>query len=141
CFGAGGFDAGRRRDFAFFFVYEGGWGAAIDRDGWDCVPNQTSNFKDTPVEIIEHLYPLRCDEVRLRENSGGAGRHRGGLGSVRSYTVTSGAATVSLFSDRFRVRPYGVFEGWPGEANRVLVKRAGRETAETFASAYGRISP
>jgi len=60
---------------------------------------------------------------------------------VRSYTVTSGAATVSLFSDRFRVRPYGVFEGWPGEANRVLVKRAGRETAETFASAYGRISP
>jgi N-methylhydantoinase B/oxoprolinase/acetone carboxylase alpha subunit len=79
CFGGGGFDPSRGSDYAFFFVYEGGWGGSSSRDGWTCVPNQTSNFKDTPVEIMEHLYPFRWTRSAAPRPAG-AGRFRGSVG-------------------------------------------------------------
>ena len=66
--------------FLFWFFYEGGWGATSRRDGWNCTPNQSANFCDYPVEIIESVYPVRCDAIELLAGSGGAGRHRGGPG-------------------------------------------------------------
>ena len=66
--------------FLFWFFYEGGWGATSGRDGWNCTPNQSANFCDYPVEIIESVYPVRCDAIELLAGSGGAGRHRGGPG-------------------------------------------------------------
>ena len=55
-------------------------GATSRRDGWNCTPNQSANFCDYPVEIIESVYPVRCDAIELLAGSGGAGRHRGGPG-------------------------------------------------------------
>jgi N-methylhydantoinase B/oxoprolinase/acetone carboxylase alpha subunit len=141
CLGGGGFDPDRCGDFAFFFIAEGGWGGSSTRDGWDCTPNQTSNFKDTPVEVIEQRYPFRCDEVRLRCDSAGAGRHRGGLGTIRRYQVLSGEVRIGCYSDRFRTRPYGVFGGFPGMSNDLRVDRLGEGKTETFVEAFGTSSP
>jgi N-methylhydantoinase B/oxoprolinase/acetone carboxylase alpha subunit len=141
CFAGGGHDPLRRSSYLFFFSMEGGWGGSSTRDGWSCVPNQTSNFKDTPVEVVEQQYPFRCDEVSLRLDSGGAGRNRGGLGTIRSYTVLAGELTFGCYSDRFRTRPYGVFGGFPGASNSLLMQKAGSDTSQTFQDAFGTVSP
>jgi N-methylhydantoinase B/oxoprolinase/acetone carboxylase alpha subunit len=110
--------------FLFWFFYEGGWGAASRRDGWNATPNQSANFRDYPVEIIESVYPLRCERVGLLPDSGGAGRRRGGLGTVHEFTFLS-RTVLSGFGDRHEIRPYGLAGGLPGAGSRFLFRRAG----------------
>ena len=92
--------------FLFWFFYEGGWGATSGRDGWNCTPNQSANFCDYPVEIIESVYPVRCDAIELLAGSGGAGRHRGGLGTAHEYTFLT-RTNLSGFADRHELPPVG----------------------------------
>jgi len=64
----------------------GGWGAFSDRDGPSALRSLThGDVRDVPVEIQEAMYPYRIASKRLVENSGGAGRHRGGLGVEKVY--------------------------------------------------------
>lgn len=112
--------------FLFWFFYEGGWGAASWRDGWNATPNQSANFRDYPVEIIESIYPLRCERVGLLPDSGGAGRSRGGLGTVHAFTFLA-RTVLSGFGDRHEIRPYGLRGGLPGAGSRFLFRRAGSE--------------
>ena len=66
----------------------GGWGALCDEDGPG--PFRTNCHGDTrliPVEVQEASYPIIIDRFELRCDSGGAGRHRGGLGLAREYQV------------------------------------------------------
>ncbi len=112
--------------FLFWFFYEGGWGAASERDGWNTTPNQSANFRDYPVEIIESTYPLRCDRVGLYPDSGGAGRTRGGIGSVHQFTFLE-RTVLSGFGDRHELPPYGLRGGSPGAASRFLFRRAGSQ--------------
>ena len=110
--------------FLFWFFYEGGWGATSRRDGWNCTPNQSANFCDYPVEIIESVYPLRCDAIELLAGSGGAGRHRGGLGTAHEYTFLT-RTNLSGFADRHELPPPGRLGGEDGAASRFLLRRAG----------------
>jgi N-methylhydantoinase B/oxoprolinase/acetone carboxylase alpha subunit len=119
--------SGRGRDgepFIFWFFYEGGWGAAARRDGWNTTPNQSANFRDYPVEILESVYPLRVEQVALLPDSGGAGRQRGGLGSIHEFTFLA-HTVLSGFGDRHEIAPYGLAGGRPGGASRFLFRRAG----------------
>ncbi|HXF74381.1 MAG TPA: hydantoinase B/oxoprolinase family protein [Actinomycetota bacterium] len=115
--------------FLFWFFYEGGWGAASWRDGWNATPNQSANFRDYPVEIIESVYPLRCERVGLLPNSGGPGRFRGGLGTVHEFTFLS-RTILSGFGDRHEISPYGLRGGRPGAGSRFLFRRAGSASWE-----------
>jgi N-methylhydantoinase B/oxoprolinase/acetone carboxylase alpha subunit len=110
--------------FLFWFFFEGGWGAAAGRDGWNCTPNQSANFRDYPVEVIESEYPVRCDTVTLLSDSGGAGRYRGGLGTAHEFTFLA-RTTLSGFGDRHELRPRGRSGGLPGAGSRVLIQRVG----------------
>ena len=59
----------------------GGWGACSDHDG--AGPFRTMAHGDTriiPVELQEALYPIRIEEFTLRQDCGGAGKYRGGMG-------------------------------------------------------------
>lgn len=109
--------------FLFWFFFAGGWGAAVERDGWNCTPNQSANFRDYPVEIIESHFPLRCDAITLLTDSGGAGRYRGGLGTAHEYTFLS-RTTVSGFGDRHEFRPAGRCDGDAGAPSRFLIQRS-----------------
>jgi N-methylhydantoinase B/oxoprolinase/acetone carboxylase alpha subunit len=113
--------------FLFWFFFEGGWGASATRDGWNCTPNQSANFRDYPVEIIESEYPVRCDAVTVLSDSGGAGRHRGGLGTAHEFTFLA-RTTLSGFGDRHELRPRGRAGGLAGAGSRFLIQREG-ETA------------
>jgi N-methylhydantoinase B len=104
------------RDAGGFTYYEtigGGFGGRPDRDGMDGVQVGMTNTLNTPIEALEAEYPMRVEEYALRPDSGGDGRHRGGLGITRSVTVET-EATVSLLTERRRFAPAGVHGGENG---------------------------
>ena len=84
------------------------------KDGKDGVQVHITNTSNLPVEAIEQEYPLRVEEYGLIENSGGAGRHRGGLGLRRVVRPVGHDCTFNGVGERFRHRPWGVFGGAPG---------------------------
>lgn len=117
-----------------------GWGGQPSADGNDnlCIPN--GNCMTTPVEIFETRYPFVEWSYRLRTDSGGPGKHRGGLGSERVLEVRAPEITVSALYDRMTSKPWGLFGGGGADTSRLLVKKAGSEDFVTFREAYGTVS-
>lgn len=99
--------------FAYYETIGGGAGARPDADGMDGVHVGMTNTLNTPIEALEAAYPLRVERYALREQSGGAGRYRGGLGLERTIRVEADA-TVSLLTERRRHSPAGLEGGEPG---------------------------
>ena len=116
-------------------------GRDATRDGWTSVPNPTSNFNDFPVEVLEEELPLRCLEVALHEGSGGAGRHRGGLGTRRTYELLADGCELNALGERFTVPPYGLAGGAPGRPNALLHAPAGEAGLRPFAERFKIRSP
>jgi N-methylhydantoinase B len=99
----------------------GGWGASVGSDGSGPFKTMShGDCKDIPVEIVEALYPIRIDEVSLRQDSGGAGRRRGGLGTVRRCTVLDDASLTTAW-ERTTCPPWGLFGGKSAEVGAVTV--------------------
>ena len=121
----GGRDPRSGQPFAYYETLGGGHGAGPGWDGASALQAHMTNTRNTPVESLEHAYPLRVVETRVRRGSGGAGTHRGGDGIVRAIELRA-AARVTVISDRRRRGPYGLAGGAPGAAgiNRVR-ERAG----------------
>ncbi|MBN2083500.1 hydantoinase B/oxoprolinase family protein [bacterium] len=119
----GGFDPRHDTDFAYYETLAGGAGAGPHRDGLPAVHTHMTNTLNTPVEAVEHAYPLRLAEYRIRTGSGGAGQQRGGDGVVRSY-VFDHVAELTLLTERRRHAPYGLAGGLAGEAGRNVLLSA-----------------
>ena len=118
---------GRRRDGAtgtFYETHGGGEGARADRDGVPVVRVHLTNTMNTPAEIVEAEYMIRVEEQRLRPGSGGKGRHRGGEGMIRTYTVLGDGLTLTTMFERRVVPPYGLMGGEAGAPFRVTLHRA-----------------
>ena len=98
------------KPYANMFFYNGGMGGNTQRDGITCL-SWPSNVSSTSIEISEHIAPLRFHHKKLRPDSGGAGRHRGGLGQeilIESRSDTPIA--VSFLAERTaRVRSHARF--------------------------------
>ncbi|MFN3475950.1 MAG: hydantoinase B/oxoprolinase family protein, partial [Candidatus Methylomirabilales bacterium] len=110
----GGFDPRRGEGFAYYETIGGGMGARPSKDGIDAVHTHMTNTLNTPVEALEHAYPLRVLRYEIRRGTGGRGRYRGGDGIRRDIQVLS-EAQISLLAERRRFRPYGLFGGEPGQ--------------------------
>ena len=120
--GVGGIDPRNGRSYTYIETIAGGQGGRPGGDGMDGVQCNMTNTMNTPVEALEISYPLRVERYELREGSGGAGRHRGGHGVVRSLKVIDHEARVSLQSDRRRFPPYGLHGGSDGTTGRNWVR-------------------
>ncbi len=110
---------GYRPDHSPFIIVDmvcGCWGGRPDRDGVEAITNPSQNLSNTPVESMEAQHPIRVEEYALRQDSGGAGEWRGGLGVTRSYTLLSDEAMLQLRADRLIFQPYGLSGGSPGRA-------------------------
>jgi N-methylhydantoinase B len=112
--------AGHRRNgqrWVMFSFFGGGHGGNPEGDGLNHGNAPISTATIPPVEILEAAYPVMFTQWALRTDSGGPGRHRGGLGAIYEVELLEEAADVFLFGERGRVPPQGVLGGRPGALN------------------------
>lgn len=110
----------RRATYVYPESMGGGAGAFADRDGMDAVHVHTVNSTNLPVEALELEYPLLLDEYALVPDSGGAGRHRGGLGMARQIRILEDGTIFSARSDAHVVPAPGAAGGRPSNVTRIL---------------------
>jgi N-methylhydantoinase B len=108
---------------AYYETVCGGMGARPGLDGISGVHTHMTNSLNTPIEALEHAYPVRVLSYGLRKNSGGQGRYRGGDGVVRKLKFLT-RAQVTVLSDRRKFPPYGLNGGAPGLPGRNLLLHA-----------------
>ncbi len=110
-----GTDAGER--WVAALTLSGGVGAQVSRDGLSAAPFP-SNSGGTSAEIVEAGTPLVMRRRELRADSGGSGRHRGGLGvSIEMQLLGDEPCTVSMMTDRVDHPPLGLLGGGDGAPN------------------------
>ena len=124
-FGLGGFDPERGRPFVLYQLSGGGYGGNAETDGLSNGCSTIGISKSPPVEIMEQNYPILYNHYRLREGSGGAGKHRGGFGLDYEIELLRGEARASFVMDHGRVGPQGALGGRDGAVNTVTVFRNG----------------
>lgn len=106
----------------------GGFGGRNDRDGTDGIQVHITNTSNLPIEAIEMEYPLRVESYGFVEDSGGAGKYRGGLGLRRVISPVGHDCIFNGAGERFRNQPWGIFGGESGGSGQfVHVKADGSE--------------
>ncbi|MFQ5794996.1 MAG: hydantoinase B/oxoprolinase family protein [Candidatus Bipolaricaulia bacterium] len=123
----GGIDPRTGEPYTIYETIAGGFGGRFNRDGIDGVHSHMTNTMNTPIEALETAYPLRVERYELRPDSGGAGRHRGGLGIRRDIRVIDHQARLSLLGERRATRPYGLFGGKAGAGGKNFLIVGGEE--------------
>lgn len=120
----GGHNPVTDRDYVCYVWSEGGVGATTHQDG----PSAMQSFfnastKNIPVEILERSAPILIERYELREDTAGAGRHRGGLGTRRVVRMTDTDARLSICGDRKRFAAPGLLGGEDATTQTVLLER------------------
>ena len=108
----------------------GGWGACATHDG--AGPFRTMAHGDTrliPIELQESMYPYRVEEFCLRQDSGGPGKWRGGLGFDKQYVLLAPCELWANF-DRIGCPPWGVQGAKAAKAGQVLIFKDGKQEAK-----------
>jgi len=116
----GGIDPRNGAPYAFWEGPPGGWGARHNKDGINANWHLHGNVRDTPIEIMELVYPVMITRSELRIDSGGPGKFRGGLALSREYKFVDHSATAGPGGDRARGGPPGLFGGKPGARFRAI---------------------
>ena len=122
--------AGHRANGArwvMFSFFGGGHGAHGKGDGLNHGNAPISTATIPPLEILEAAYPVRFTKWALREDSGGAGRYRGGLGAIYEIALLEANADVFLFGERGKVAPRGIVGGGDAATNRFVYEQADGE--------------
>ena len=103
----------------------GGYGGKPDEDG-ECALF-CMNLGDTynvPAEVAEVRYPWRVERFELVQDSGGAGKFRGGLGVRRDYRIINHEAGLTVTTDRVKCcPPWGLFGGKSGKPSITVIYR------------------
>jgi N-methylhydantoinase B len=128
-----GYDPRRRATYVYPESMGGGAGAFADRDGMDAVHVHTVNSTNLPAEALELEYPLLLEEYCFVPDSGGAGRHRGGLGMARQVRILAAGTIFSARSDAHLVAAPGIFGGLPSNVTRII-RNPGTEREEVLHS-------
>lgn len=112
--------------FVGVFPYPGGYGGHSAGDGLvnGTPPVSMANFMS--IEMSEHRYPLQFDEFAIREDSGGAGRYRGGCGTQYRFRARS-EFVVSALGDRVDHVPFGIAGGGSASPSSVKFGIDGKE--------------
>ncbi|RWW34550.1 hypothetical protein GW17_00000703 [Ensete ventricosum] len=109
--------------FGYYETIGGGSGAGPTWDGTSGIQCHMTNTRMTDPEIFEQRYPVLLHMFGLRENSGGAGYHRGGDGLIREIEFRR-PVVVSILSERRVHAPRGLKGGMDGArgANYLIKK-------------------
>ncbi len=124
----GGPDPRTGETFIFYEYPAGGTGGFDGGDGSNTVRTWTESDMTTlqPIEAVEQLYPVRIERTSLREDSGGPGQWRGGLGLTREVRILVPSSRLSVLAEKAVLPPFGVCGGAAGATNRFWVRRGDR---------------
>jgi N-methylhydantoinase B len=101
----------------------GGWGATSLGDGQSAtVCINDGDTHNAPVESIEAKSPIVVYRRELRPDSGGPGRHRGGLGVAQEIRLRIPGRVESRI-ERTKCAPWGLLGGSDGWPNAVSIVR------------------
>jgi N-methylhydantoinase B len=107
--------------FAYIYFSAGGMGAGYNRDGISATAFP-SGIMGVPVEAIETAAPVLIHRRELRQDSGGAGQFRGGLGQEMALEVITGLpAQHSCMYDRTTYPAQGLNGGQSGAVGEVIL--------------------
>ena len=106
-----------------FYVYNemcgGSMGGRASQDGLDGVQVHTTNTANIPVEALEFEHPVMVERYELVQDSGGAGKWRGGMTMRRKIRVLDHTATVNAGGTNSIVAPWGLFGAKDGRTTQV----------------------
>ncbi len=104
-----------RRIMAAINPMTGGAGGRAERDGTEGSGGTQGFLKNTPIEINETETPLRFHRYGLAKDSGGAGKHRGGLATEMTFECFAPNTRVTARNrDRTFFTGWGLKGGKPG---------------------------
>ncbi len=109
--------------YQYYETICGGSGAGPDFDGTSAVHTHMTNSRLTDPEVLEWRYPVVLESHRINKGSGGAGRHKGGDGTIRRIRFLE-PMSAALLSNHRKVAPFGLEGGSPGAVGRQWVERA-----------------
>jgi N-methylhydantoinase B len=117
-----------------------GFGGHAGGDGENGIMHLTEpGCRNNPVEVLETKAPLLIERYGLRQDSGGPGEHRGGLGVTRAYRFLADASAVTLVK-KTKTRPWGTHGGYDGENCHVIL-RPGTERQRVTGMVYEPMAP
>jgi N-methylhydantoinase B len=96
-----------------------GWGATAQHDGANATNHISGSLvRNTPVEVLEMKTGMFIEAFELLADSGGAGRHRGGLGEVRRIRFRTPGEFLSV-TKKTKTAPWPLAGGAPARPNQV----------------------
>ena len=107
-----------------------GLGARPEKDGIDAISSDSQNVLAIPVEAFEMSGPLRVMKYGLANDSGGAGKYRGGLGSSKVIRLLEGEVSFTFRGDGFFVPPWGIFGGMAAGVGTGYIRRKDGQVIE-----------
>jgi N-methylhydantoinase B len=111
-------ETGKR--FSYIEIQGGGAGARPDKDGPDGQDLHLGRFMNTPVEAAEIENPVMIERYEFIQDSGGAGKYRGGLSLRRDIRFLTDV-TWARYSDRQKFAPQGLFGGKEGTKGELIL--------------------
>jgi N-methylhydantoinase B len=103
----------------------GGWGAKLTEDGQNgvvCINDGDTH--NSPNEQVEAKFPVLVESNSLIQDSGGPGKHRGGLGIERIVQARTNII-VNTQIDRVHCKPWGLGGGDDAHGNSVALRLEG----------------
>ena len=112
-----------------------GFGAHAGGDGEDGIMHLSEpGCRNNPVEVLEIKGPLMIDQYGYRPDTGGPGKHRGGVGISRVYRFLAPSTAISIVYKTLSP-PWGINGGKEADPNHVVID-PGTENEERKGSSY-----
>ena len=98
-----------------------GFGGHAGGDGSDGIMHLSEpGCRNNPVEVLENKSPMFIESYGYRPDTGGAGRHRGGVGVGRAYRFTAPSIGICLVY-KTKTKPWAIDGGLEGDNNHILL--------------------
>ena len=112
-----------------------GFGAHAGGDGEDGIMHLSEpGCRNNPVEVLEVKGPLMIDHYGYRPDTGGPGKHRGGVGISRVYRFLAPSTAISIVYKTLSP-PWGINGGREADPNHIVID-PGTENEERKGSSY-----
>jgi N-methylhydantoinase B len=98
-----------------------GFGGTAIHDGEDGIMHLSEpGCRNNPVEVLEAKSSMIIDHYGYRPDTGGAGKHRGGVGVSRVYRFTAPSTGICLVY-KTKTSPWSIAGGAEGQPNKIVL--------------------